>query len=88
MKYHPGQTIRIDDVAGIVGSAFPLATTPSKITTGFRVSGIVPFNRFIFDDDFDFAPSYVTDRAAQVEDNTNAVSSPSVNTDMESFFNS
>lgn len=55
--------MRIDNIAGMVGLAFPLATTPGNITAGFRVSGLVPFNRFKFDNEFDFAPSYVTDRS-------------------------
>ena len=37
-------------------------TTPANITSGCRVAGLVPFNRFIFDGDVDFAPSFVTDR--------------------------
>ncbi|EFX70830.1 hypothetical protein DAPPUDRAFT_112337 [Daphnia pulex] len=52
----------IHNIAELVGLAFPLATTPANITSGFRVAGLVPFNRFIFDGDVDFAPSFVTDR--------------------------
>lgn len=62
MREHPGETMQITDIAGLVGSAYPLATTPSNILSGFRVAGISPFNRFIFNDDADFAPSFVTDR--------------------------
>jgi hypothetical protein len=36
--------------------------------SGFRVSGLVPFNRFIFENDFDFAPSFVTDQPAPTLD--------------------
>jgi len=45
----------------ILGYAFPLAFTPSNILSGFRVSGIWPFNRDVFGDD-EFFPSSVTDR--------------------------
>jgi hypothetical protein len=62
MREHPGETMQITNIAGLVGLAYPLATTPSNILSGFRVAGISPFNRFIFNDDADFAPSFVTDR--------------------------
>ena len=50
----------IYDIAGVVGTAFPRAMTPANILSGFRVSGISPFDRFIFNED-DFLPSAVTD---------------------------
>ncbi len=62
MKDHPGKPMSIHIIAELVGLAFPLAITPANITSGFRVAGLVPFNRFIFDGDVDFAPSFVTDR--------------------------
>lgn len=61
MKSHPGQTMTIYDIPGVVAEAFPKATTPTNIMGGFRVSGIWPFNRDIFGDD-EFSPSSVTDR--------------------------
>jgi hypothetical protein len=64
MRDNPGRPMTINDIAGLVGKAFPLATTPNNIMSGFRVSGLVPFNRFIFENDLDFAPSFVTDRPA------------------------
>ncbi len=67
MKDHPGAPMTISDVAAIVGIALPLAATPTNISSGFRVAGIVPFNRFIFENDTDFAPSFVTDREAPVQ---------------------
>ena len=57
---HPGRTMTIYDIAGVVGTAFPRAMTPENILSGFRVSGISPFDRFIFNED-DFLPSAVTD---------------------------
>ena len=50
----------IYDIPAMVGNAFPRAVTPANILSGFRVSGISPFDRFIFNDD-DFLPSAVTD---------------------------
>lgn len=61
MKCHPGQTMTIYDIPGIVAEAFPKATTPTNIMSGFRVSGIWPFNRDIFED-HEFSPASVTDR--------------------------
>ena len=57
---HPGRTMTIYDIAGVVGTAFPRAMTPANILSGFRVSGISPFDRFIFNED-DFLTSAVTD---------------------------
>lgn len=61
MRSHPGQTMSIYDIPSVVASAFPLAFTPRNIQAGFRVAGIYPYNRNIFDDS-DFGPSFVTDR--------------------------
>ena len=57
---HPGRTMTIYDIAGVVGTAFPRAMTPANTLSGFRVSGISPFDRFIFNEDY-FLPSAVTD---------------------------
>lgn len=61
MKTHPGKTISIYDIPGLVKDVFPMAATPSNVMAGFRVSGVYPFNRNIFTD-LDYLPSYVTDR--------------------------
>lgn len=61
-REHPGIPMTIMDIARIVGTAVPSALTSSNIMSGFRVAGIAPFNRFIFNDDVDFAPGFVTDR--------------------------
>ena len=57
---HPGRTMKIYDIPGMVGTAFPRAMTPANILSGFRVSGISPFDKCIFNDD-DFLPSAVTE---------------------------
>ena len=61
MRNHPGKTMSIYDIPGIVASAMPLALTSSNIQAGFRKTGIFPFNRHLFTD-LDFAPAFVTDR--------------------------
>ena len=61
MVHHPGKPMSIYDIPGIVRYAFPLAMTPGNIVSGFRVTGIYPFDRNIFRDD-EFLPSNVTDR--------------------------
>ena len=57
----PGKPITIYDVAEIAGKAFPQAFTPSNITSGFKATGIWPFNETIFTDE-DFLCSSITDR--------------------------
>ncbi|XP_003737382.1 uncharacterized protein LOC100904063 [Galendromus occidentalis] len=61
MKNHPGSTLTIYDIPGVVSTALPRAASEENIKAGFAVSGISPFNREIFTEK-DFAPSYVTDR--------------------------
>lgn len=61
MLQHPGKTISIYDVAGLLGTAFDRAMTPANIKSGFRKTGIFPFDRHIFTDE-DFLPSEVTNR--------------------------
>lgn len=67
---NPGRTMTIYDIPQIVREALPLATTPKNIIAGFKVSGISPFNRDIFEDD-EFLPAYATDRPvpATMEEN-------------------
>ena len=55
----------IYDIPNIVALALPQAATPKNIISGFSSAGIWPFNRNIFDD-YDFAPSDVTDRPNEI----------------------
>jgi len=61
MTIHPGRAIKIYDIAGLLGNAYPKAMSPTNIISGFRVTGIWPLNSTIFTDD-EFLTSYVTDR--------------------------
>ncbi|KAJ3666433.1 hypothetical protein Zmor_001875 [Zophobas morio] len=70
LRTNPGKTITIYDIPGIVGNAIPLALVPNNVTSGFKVSGIYPFNRDIFSDQ-DFLPSYVTDRPNPNQESAN-----------------
>lgn len=56
-----GKPITIYDIAEIFGKAFPRAFSTENNMSGFRVTGIYPFDRFVFTDD-EFLSSYVTDR--------------------------
>jgi len=58
---NPGKTFSIYDVGEVVGRAYSLSLTPSNITSGFKKTGIFPFNRDAFSDE-DFLGSDVTDR--------------------------
>lgn len=58
---NPGKTMTIYDIPSVVSVAYPLAFTPKNIQSGFRVSGVFPYNRDIFTDD-EFLASSVTDR--------------------------
>lgn len=61
MLSHPSRTISIYDVANLFGKAYSKAFSMSNIVSGFRATGIWPFDRNIFNED-EFLSSYVTDR--------------------------
>ncbi|XP_063837138.1 uncharacterized protein LOC135086264 [Ostrinia nubilalis] len=67
MVTHPGRTITIYDISGLLGRAYPLAMTPRNITKSFEITGIFPLNADIFTDD-EFLSSYVTDRPEESHD--------------------
>lgn len=45
---NPGKTMTIYDIPSTVSQAYPLSMTPTNIQSGFRCTGIYPFNRNIF----------------------------------------
>lgn len=61
MTSHGGKNITIYDIPGLLGEAYPKAFSPANIISGFRVSGIFPFDSNIFRDD-EFCSSLITDR--------------------------
>ncbi|KAG5873910.1 hypothetical protein JTB14_013468 [Gonioctena quinquepunctata] len=63
MRNHPGQTMTVHYIPGIV-RAFSLAFTDKNAIAGFTCTGMSPFNRSIFTE-VDYAPSPVTDRPLQ-----------------------
>ncbi|XP_047135156.1 uncharacterized protein LOC124812472 [Hydra vulgaris] len=67
MTMHPGSTMSIYSLPGIVGNSFPLACTPNNIKAGFAKTGIYPLNVNIFGE-HDFMPAYTTDRPPPKQD--------------------
>lgn len=55
------KSMTVHVLPSMVSYAFPKAFTPANITSGFRCTGIYPFDRSIFTD-IDFMPSLVSDR--------------------------
>lgn len=75
LLHHPGTPLSIYDVAACVGTAYERCMTPANIRSGFRKTGIFPFDRHVFTPD-DFLSSSVTDR-----DIFNTTSVPNTNSD-------
>lgn len=61
MISHPGETISIYDIPLLALQSWDRAASPVNIKSGFRCTGIVPFDRNIFSEQ-DFLSSAVTDR--------------------------
>ncbi|KAF2894733.1 hypothetical protein ILUMI_11439 [Ignelater luminosus] len=61
MRSHPGKTMTIYDIPGIIKTAMPLALTQANVQAGFCKTGIYPYNGNLFQE-VDIAPSFVTDR--------------------------
>ena len=61
MVSNPGKTVTIYDIPSIASEAQVNAMTHRNILSGFRSTGIYPFNRTLFTD-IDFAAAEVTNR--------------------------
>jgi hypothetical protein len=66
LKTHPGKTLTIYDLPGIVNYAILNTFVPSNITSGFASAGIFPFNPDKYQL-HDFVASYDTDRPIEEE---------------------
>jgi hypothetical protein len=66
LKTHPGKTLTIYDLAGILNHAILNTFVPSNITSGFASAGIFPFNPDKYQL-HDFVASFVTDRPFEEE---------------------
>lgn len=60
LKNKPGEVVTLNEVSELLGKAYLRAANVSTAVSGFRKTGIAPFNRFVFGDE-DFAPAEVTD---------------------------
>ena len=76
MMRHVGKLITIYQIAELAGTALTKAATPENVISGFRVSGVWPFDRDIFSN-VDDLPSDITDRPAP-EDNRAVDIAPTV----------
>lgn len=54
MVHNAGKPVTIYDIAECFGQAFLRAFTPHNIQSGFRTTGIFPFNSEIFTEDESF----------------------------------
>lgn len=82
---HPGKRVSIYEIAELTEKAYQKAFTLANICSGFRKTGIVPFDRGIFKED-DFAAASVTDsRAPEATDapSTSAVVSSTSSTSLQ-----
>ena len=65
-KRHAGRIIGQADIVKILKPAYLKAASAQNAVSGFRASGIWPFNNNVFCDE-DFAPSQLTDRQPEAE---------------------
>ncbi|XP_049915579.1 uncharacterized protein LOC126399567 isoform X1 [Epinephelus moara] len=65
LRSNPGKTASIYQIPGCVKEAFMSAMMPRNINTGFTSTGIFPYNRDIFSDEFE--PDVASDRPNPVD---------------------
>jgi hypothetical protein len=63
LRNHPGQLVTMFQIGAIFGNAYVRAATMQTAISGFRATGICPFDRNLFQDS-DFAGSEVTEHSA------------------------
>lgn len=78
MLSHPGQVVQIYDIPKMALTAWDRAATPENIKSGFRCTGIFPYDRNVFKEQ-DFLSSSVSDRPI----NENATAAKTDTTDTE-----
>ena len=61
MMTNPGKTVTLYQMGKLIGHAWLKALSPSNITSRFKVTGIWPFDKNIFNED-EFLPTSLTDR--------------------------
>lgn len=74
-----GKPVTIYEIAELVGKVYPLAFTPSNITKGFKVAGLFPLNKDIFQD-HECLPSFVTDRRVPASQTAPSLTQPASQT--------
>jgi hypothetical protein len=67
-KQHPAQHITLYELGELFGSAYLQSATPQNAISGFKKTGILDGDIDVFSD-IDFAPSKVTDREYEIQDN-------------------
>ncbi|XP_062554738.1 uncharacterized protein LOC134219866 [Armigeres subalbatus] len=60
LKDEPGKVVTLNEMSSLLATAYHRAARSEVAISGFRKTGIVPFNRFTFSDS-DFVPATVTD---------------------------
>ena len=62
MRSNPGKILTVYNIPALINKAYLAAFTPSNIQAGFKLTGIYPFCRDIFDENA-FASSELTNRS-------------------------
>lgn len=78
MDSHPGVPISIYNIPAIVKEALLLTATPKNILSGYKKTGIWPYNRNMFTDE-DYLCSSVTDRTYTMDGENHNTEKPIIN---------
>ncbi|KAJ8921607.1 hypothetical protein NQ315_010515 [Exocentrus adspersus] len=77
LRNNPGQVITVHDTGGLFGAAFQRAASPQNVVSGFKNTGICPYNPNIFPEEL-FRSADTTDQALLDEDHPSTVEQESV----------